>query len=75
MNELLALMTPEEIDDGLWFVDVCERNGNMDQAEADEGRRRILARQRFLDLPDTYPPTAQQSGPSRSRFQHLLLSC
>ena len=36
MNELLSLTTPEEIDDGLWFIDVCERNGNMDQAEADE---------------------------------------
>ena len=34
MNELFSLMTPEEIDDGLWFVDVCERNGNMGQAEA-----------------------------------------
>ena len=26
MNELLSLMTPEEIEDGLWFIDTCERN-------------------------------------------------
>jgi len=40
----------EEIEDGLWFVAVCECNGNMGQAEADEWRRRILARQEFLNL-------------------------
>lgn len=50
MNELLSLMKPEEINDGLWFVDVCEHDGNMDQAEADEWRQRIVARQQFLDL-------------------------
>jgi len=50
LNELLSLITTEEIEDGLWFVDVCERNGNMDQAEADEWRRRIMARQGFLEL-------------------------
>jgi hypothetical protein len=51
MHELLA-PKPEEISDGLWFVDVCERWGSMDQAEADEWRRRIDARQRFLELGD-----------------------
>ena len=57
VNEVLARMTPEEIRDGLWFLDVCERSGNMDQEEADEWRRRILARQRFLAL-DTDGPQA-----------------
>jgi len=27
MNELLSLMNSEEIRDGLWFIDLCERNG------------------------------------------------
>lgn len=65
MNQLFSLMTPEEIEDGLWFVDVCERNGNMDHAEADEWRRRIVARQEFLGL-DTETPTADASLPPRS---------
>ena len=56
MNDLLSLMTPEEIEDGLWFADVCLRNGNMDQLEADEWRRRVLARQRFLELSDSSLP-------------------
>ena len=50
MSDLLSLMTPEEIEDDLWFVDVCERNGNMDVTEADEWRRRILARQQFQEI-------------------------
>jgi hypothetical protein len=41
-NDVLSLMTPEEIEDGLWFVDACERNGSMSQAEADEWRRLSL---------------------------------
>ena len=61
----MARMTPEEIEDGLWFVDGCECNGNMDRAEADEWRRRILARQRFLEL-DTETPHADASLPTRS---------
>jgi len=32
------------------FIDVCERKGTMRQAEADEWRLRIQARQRFLEL-------------------------
>jgi len=40
----------KEIRGYLRFVAVCERNGNIDQAEVDEWRRRILARQRFLGL-------------------------
>ena len=37
----------EQVREGLWLVNVFERNGNMDQVEADEWRRRILARQGF----------------------------
>ena len=53
-NELLARKKPEEIGDGLWMIGVFERWGSMTQAEADEWRRRFLARQQFLTLPD-YP--------------------
>lgn len=49
MNELLSLMKPGEIEDGLWLVSVFERWGSMSPEEADEWRRRILARQRFLE--------------------------
>ena len=49
MNALLSLMTPEEIEDGLWLVSVFERWGSIDQADADE-RRRILATQRFQEI-------------------------
>ena len=50
MNELLSLMTSDEIRDGLWFVCVCERNGNIEQADVDEWRRRMRARQGCLHL-------------------------
>ena len=31
---------------------LCQRNGNINQAEADEWQRRMVTRQRFLTLPD-----------------------
>ena len=34
----------ERLCSGVDLVDVCERNGNMERAEADEWRRRIVAR-------------------------------
>jgi len=49
-------MTPAEIRDDLWLVGVIEDWGSMTQVEADEWRRRILARQRFLGLPDNSIP-------------------
>jgi len=52
IDATLAKMTAEEIADGLWFVDVCERFGTMKQTEADEWRRRIAARREFLELAD-----------------------
>ena len=52
MNELLARMKPEEVRDGLWMIGVFEDWGSMAQAEADEWRRRILARQGCLALSD-----------------------
>jgi hypothetical protein len=48
---------PDEIDNGLWFVDVCQRNGNMDLVEANEWRRRVLARQRVLAPSDDHSQT------------------
>jgi len=50
MAKLVSQMTPPEISDALRFVDVCQWNGTMPAAEADEWRRRILARWAFLGL-------------------------
>jgi len=50
MNSLVALMTPDEIRDGLWLVGVLERWGSMSLEESDEWRRRILAGREFLNL-------------------------
>jgi hypothetical protein len=50
MNATLALMTPDEIEDALRFVEICERGGGASIEEADEWRRRILAWQAFLGL-------------------------
>ncbi len=49
MNAVLAEMTPEEIGQALWYVEVFEKVG-MSRQEADEWRRRIVAWQRFLAL-------------------------
>ena len=57
MNDLLTRMTPDEIQDGFWLVGVFERWGSMNQSEADEWRRRIIARQRFLDLDPSQSPS------------------
>ncbi len=46
----LTTMTPQEIREALRFVDACERYGTMSRQMADEWRRRIVARQRFLKL-------------------------
>ena len=40
MDDILELLTPEEIPDALRFVDVMERAGHMDAQEAEEWRRR-----------------------------------
>ena len=56
INRLVGLMTPEEVRDGLWRVGVFEDWGSMSRDEADEWTRRIDARRRFLDLPDTDSP-------------------
>ena len=49
VEEYVARLTPEEIRDGLWLVGVFEDWGSMTTDEADEWRRRIVARQRFLE--------------------------
>jgi hypothetical protein len=41
-------MTPDELRDALWFVDVCERGGGTWPDEAAEWRRRIVAWQGFM---------------------------
>ncbi|RLA52831.1 MAG: hypothetical protein DRQ65_06610 [Gammaproteobacteria bacterium] len=50
MNAILALLTPDEIEDALFFVEICERGGGTPPEEADEWRRRILAWRAFLRL-------------------------
>ncbi len=50
IEALIGIMTPDEIRDGLRFVEVLERGGSLTPQEAHEWRRRILARQRFLEL-------------------------
>ena len=53
-----AEMTPEEIENALWYVEVFEKVG-MSRQEADEWRRRIVAWQRFLALnPHTAAPSS-----------------
>ena len=54
MNATLALLTPDEVDDALRFVEVCERGGTPIE-EADEWRRRILAWQAFLGVEEGRP--------------------
>ena len=49
-NATLAMLTPDEIDDALRFVEICERGGGTPVEEADEWRRRILGWQAFLGL-------------------------
>ena len=44
---VLELMTPEEVGDALWFVDVMERPAPIDAEEAETWRRRIVAWRRF----------------------------
>ena len=50
MEQLLDLMTEDEIEHALHGVDVFDRAEHMDAEEAAEWRRRIVARQRFLSL-------------------------
>ena len=55
IDATLALMKPDEIEDALRFVDICERGGGTPPEEADEWRRRIVAWQRFLEAEDSRP--------------------
>jgi hypothetical protein len=56
MERTLDLLTLEEVQDCLRFVEVMERGQNMSQVEADEWRRRIVARQTFLELNEEAAP-------------------
>ena len=52
VDGILELLTPEEIADALRFVEVWEKADHMSPEEANEWRRRILARQAFLAVDD-----------------------
>ena len=54
MDAILAYLRLDEIRDALWLIDLFER-WNMSPEEADEWRRRILAREPFLELGDDQP--------------------
>ena len=64
MEQLLSVMKPEEPRDALNLIDVFEQ-WDMTLEEADEWRRRIVARQQFLELNVEIPP-ADASLPQRS---------
>jgi hypothetical protein len=49
IDAILAEMKPEEVHGCLWMINVFERS-NMPPDEANEWRRRILARQRFMQV-------------------------
>jgi len=46
-DDILALLTPDEIADALRFVDVWKKAGHMSHEEADEWRQKIEAWARF----------------------------
>ena len=47
MDEILALLTPEEVTDALRFVEVWQKAGQMSPEEAEEWRRWIAGWERF----------------------------
>jgi len=44
IDNVLSIMTPDEVADAVRFVDAWERCGTLSAAEASEWRRRIRAR-------------------------------
>ena len=50
IDNILSVMTPDEVEETLAFVNNCESWGTMTRAEADEWRRRIEVRQALLAL-------------------------
>ena len=50
MNAALAELTPEELARASWWVDLAEQAGGMDEEEAGEWQRRVLAWQAYLHL-------------------------
>jgi len=59
MENLIALMKPDQIRDALRAVDEYERWGGMSPEEADEWRRRILERQKQLERDPSDPAGAK----------------
>ena len=55
MDALLAEIKPNEVEDALRFVEICERDGGTPAEEADEWRRRFLGWQAFLGLAGGQP--------------------
>jgi hypothetical protein len=58
MEAALENLTPKKIADALNLVRFMQGAGFLDEAEADEWRRRIYARLAFSQLRDDSPPGA-----------------
>ena len=65
MDDILALLRPEEVADALRFVEVWEKAGYMSPEKAAEWRRRIEASQRFLTVSGR--PSKRISAPLLAR--------
>ena len=50
IDNILSVMTPDEVEESLAFVNNCESWGTMTWAEADQWRRRIEVRRALLGL-------------------------
>ena len=53
MDRILALLTPAQVQDALWMVDVFE-SWDMPAEEADEWRRRIVAWEGCVECPSEH---------------------
>jgi len=54
IDNILSLLTPAEVAEALRFVDAWERWGTLSAEEADEWRRRIVAKHRFQALDERH---------------------
>ena len=49
IDNILSIMTPEEVGDAIRFVDAWQRYGTFSATEAEEWRKRIVAKQALLE--------------------------
>ena len=51
IDNILSIMTPDEVGEALRFVDAWQRYGTFSATEAEEWRKRIVAKQALLKSP------------------------